>query len=181
MVLIVGLGNPGTQYEKNRHNVGFMAVDAIHQAYCFSPWKNRFHSLASEGLLEGRKIYLLKPQTFMNLSGQSVGEIARFYKIDLKDILVIHDELDLPEGKVRIKTGGGHGGHNGLKSIDAHLGKEYRRLRLGIGHPGHKALVNKHVSRGFFQSRSGLAGTTSERNCKTCQLSCKRRRFCICE
>lgn len=152
MLLIAGLGNPGAQYAHNRHNIGFMAVDDIQQRHNFSPWSKKFHALISEGKINERKILLIKPQTYMNLSGQSVGEAMRFYKVPLENLIVIHDELDLPAGKVRIKTGGGSGGHNGIKSIDAHCGANYRRLRLGIGHPGQKELVHNHVLGDFAKS-----------------------------
>ncbi|MBB3935804.1 aminoacyl-tRNA hydrolase [Aureimonas phyllosphaerae] len=145
MLIMVGLGNPGAQYAGNRHNIGFMAVDEIARTGGFSPWSKKFHGEIAEGSIAGRKVILLKPLTFMNDSGRSVQAAAAFYKIPPADIVVFHDELDLPPGKVRVKTGGGHGGHNGLRSIDAHLGKEYRRVRLGIGHPGSKERVNPHV------------------------------------
>lgn len=152
MHLLVGLGNPGGQYAANRHNIGFMALDAIHARHGFSPWRSRFSAKISEGRIASHKVLLAKPQTFMNLSGQSAGEIARFYKLDPEDITVLHDELDLETGRTRIKRGGGHGGHNGLKSLDAHLGKDYRRIRLGIGHPGHKDLVSGYVLRDFSKA-----------------------------
>ncbi|MCA1490849.1 aminoacyl-tRNA hydrolase [Sinorhizobium alkalisoli] len=145
MLIIAGLGNPGPKYAGNRHNVGFMAVDAIQGRQGFSSWSKKFKAEIAEGEVAGERVLLMKPQTFMNLSGEAVGEAMRFYKLAPKDIVVIYDELDLPAGKARIKTGGGHGGHNGIKSIDAHCGKEYRRLRLGIGHPGVKDLVHAHV------------------------------------
>ncbi|MCX8996580.1 aminoacyl-tRNA hydrolase [Rhizobiaceae bacterium BDR2-2] len=159
MFIIAGLGNPGSQYAGNRHNIGFMAVDAIHRSGGFSPWSKKFKSEISEGTIGFEKVLLMKPQTYMNLSGEAVGEAMRFYKLAPKDILVIHDELDLPAGKVRIKTGGGHGGHNGLKSLDAHCGKEYRRLRLGIGHPGTKEAVHGHVLGNFAKADSGWLDT----------------------
>ncbi len=149
MHLLVGLGNPGGQYAKNRHNIGFMAVDAIHARHGFSPWRSRFSAQVSEGRIGTYKVLLAKPTTFMNLSGQAAGEIARFYKLEASDVTAIHDELDLEPGRTRIKVGGGHGGHNGLKSLDAHLGKDYRRIRLGIGHPGHKDLVSGYVLKDF--------------------------------
>lgn len=145
MLLIAGLGNPGAQYRDNRHNVGFMAADEIARRHSFSPWSRKFKGEIAEGALAGEKVLLLKPQTFMNLSGEAVGEAMRFYKLTPADIVVIHDELDLAAGKIRLKAGGGHGGHNGLRSIDAHCGKDYRRLRIGIGHPGDKARVHGHV------------------------------------
>jgi PTH1 family peptidyl-tRNA hydrolase len=152
MIIIVGLGNPGTQYANNRHNIGFMAVDALQRLPSFSPWSKKFKSEISEGEIAGEKVLLIKPLTFMNLSGESVGEAMRFYKLAPADIIAIHDELDLVAGRARIKIGGGHGGHNGLKSIDAHCGKDYRRLRLGIGHPGDKDRVHGHVLGDFAKS-----------------------------
>jgi PTH1 family peptidyl-tRNA hydrolase len=149
MLLIVGLGNPGSQYALNRHNIGFMAADAIHRRHGFSPWRSRFQAQVSEGILAGRKTLLMKPQTYMNESGRAVGEAARFHKIPNADIVVMHDELDLPAAKIRMKVGGGHGGHNGLRSISAHVGEDYRRLRLGIGHPGSKELVHGYVLHDF--------------------------------
>lgn len=145
MLIIAGLGNPGSQYAGNRHNIGFMALDAIQRRPEFSPWSRKFKGEISEGELGGEKVLLIKPLTYMNLSGESVGEAMRFYKLGPQDIIAIYDELDLAPAKARIKTGGGHGGHNGVKSLDAHCGKEYRRLRLGIGHPGAKELVHNHV------------------------------------
>ncbi|TDK39011.1 aminoacyl-tRNA hydrolase [Rhizobium deserti] len=152
MLIIVGLGNPGATYSGNRHNIGFMAVDAIQRRPGFAPWSKKFKALISEGELAGEKVLLMKPQTFMNLSGEAVGEAMRFYKLAPENIIAIYDELDLLPGKARIKTGGGHGGHNGVKSLDAHCGKEYRRLRLGIGHPGAKELVHNHVLGDFAKA-----------------------------
>lgn len=152
MIILAGLGNPGAQYQKNRHNIGFMAVDAIQRRHAFSPWAKKFKGEISEGTLAGEKVMLIKPQTFMNLSGESVGEAMRFYKLGPEDIVAIYDELDLMPGKARIKTGGGHGGHNGIKSLDAHCGLNYRRLRLGIGHPGDKSKVHNHVLGDFAKS-----------------------------
>lgn len=152
MLLIVGLGNPGQKYANQRHNVGFMAVDEIHRHAGFPAWKTRFHAMVSEGIIADRKCILAKPTTFMNESGRAVGEIARFFKIPADQILVLYDELDLAPGKVRIKRGGGAGGHNGIRSIDAHLGKDYRRLRIGIGHPGQKGRVTGHVLGDFAKS-----------------------------
>jgi PTH1 family peptidyl-tRNA hydrolase len=152
MLLIAGLGNPGPQYAGNRHNIGFMAVDAIQKDQSFGPWTKKFKGEISEGQIGTEKVLLLKPQTFMNDSGVSVADAARFYKLEPVQIVVIHDELDLAPGKVRVKTGGGNGGHNGLRSIDAHLGKDYRRVRLGIGHPGSKERVHGHVLSDFHKS-----------------------------
>jgi peptidyl-tRNA hydrolase, PTH1 family len=149
MKLFVGLGNPGAQYALNRHNVGFMAVDAIAAAHDFPPWRKRFSGLASEAKLGGEQVLLFKPQTFMNDSGRAVGEAVRFYKLDLPDVIVFHDELDLAPGKVRVKAGGGVAGHNGLKSLTAHIGNDYVRVRIGIGHPGNKALVTSRVLQNF--------------------------------
>lgn len=152
MFLVVGLGNPGSGYAGNRHNIGFMAADEIVRRHSFGPWRRKFQGQVAEGDIDGIKVMVLKPETFMNLSGQSVGEVLRFYKIPIEDVIVLHDELDLPPGKLRVKRAGGHGGHNGLRSIDAHCGKNYRRVRLGIGHPGDKALVHGHVLGDFSKS-----------------------------
>lgn len=152
MLLIVGLGNPGGQYALNRHNIGFMAADAIHRRHGFGPWRTRFSAEVAEGMLSGRRTLLMKPQTYMNESGRAVAEASRFLKIPNADIVVLHDELDLPPGKTRIKRGGGHGGHNGLRSITAHLGEDYRRLRLGIGHPGTREQVVGYVLHDFARA-----------------------------
>jgi len=148
-LLIAGLGNPGSQYAKNRHNAGFIVADALHEHYKFGPWKVRFEGHLSEGRLAGRKTYLLKPQTYMNLSGDSVGAALRFFKLPLEALVVIHDEIDLVAGKLKVKTGGGDAGQNGLRSITATLGSDYRRVRLGIGHPGEKDKVSGHVLQNF--------------------------------
>ena len=145
MMLFVGLGNPGSQYEKNRHNVGFMAVSRIVENHNFSPWKNKFRGSISNGLLRNQKIIILKPNTFMNLSGQSVGEVIRFYKIPSSKVIVFHDEIDFPLGKLKFKSGGGHAGHNGLRSISEHIGSDYIRIRIGVGHPGNKNAVANYV------------------------------------
>lgn len=156
MILLVGLGNPGKQYANHRHNIGFMAVDRIADANGFEPERARFQGMTREGFLEGpkgrEKVLILRPTTYMNESGRAVGEAARFYKIDLKDIVVFHDELDLAARKVRAKKGGGLAGHNGLKSIAAHVGTDFRRIRLGIGHPGEKARVSGHVLSDFSKA-----------------------------
>ena len=136
MLLLVGLGNPGSEHKRQRHNVGFMAADAIADRFQFPPFKKRFHGEIAEGHLDGTKALILKPLTYMNLSGKAVGEAAHFYKLPPQQVVVIHDELDLAAGKIRMKTGGGHAGHNGLRSVDAAIGPNYRRLRIGIGHPG---------------------------------------------
>ena len=145
MQLWVGLGNPGAQYALHRHNVGFMAVDAIAETYGFDPWKKQFRGWSALGRIGLERILLLKPATFMNESGRAVSEAMRFYKLEPKDVTAFHDELDLAPFKVKVKTGGGAAGHNGLRSIDAHLGQDYRRVRLGIGHPGHKDRVTGYV------------------------------------
>ncbi|WP_127521752.1 aminoacyl-tRNA hydrolase [Mesorhizobium sp. Z1-4] len=152
MRLIAGLGNPGQKYQDHRHNVGFMAADAIARRHSFSPWSKKFQGLVAEGILGGEKVLVLKPQTFMNNSGHAVGEALRFFKLAPADLIVIYDELDLAPGKVRVKTGGGSGGHNGIKSIDAHCGKDYRRVRVGIGHPGAKERVHGHVLGDFAKA-----------------------------
>lgn len=154
MFLVVGLGNPGAEYAATRHNVGFMAADEIHRRYNFSPFKNKFDGLIAEGSIEGEKVYLLKPQTFMNLSGNSVVKAAHFYKILPQNIVVIHDDMDLPTDKIKAKIGGGAGGHNGIKSIDAAISPNYNRIRLGVGHPANKdedSVVN-HVLSGFSKA-----------------------------
>lgn len=148
-LLIAGLGNPGSQYARNRHNAGFIVLDALHAEHGFGPWKAKFDGLLSEGALAGRKTYLLKPQTFMNLSGDSVGPALRFFKLPLRALVVVHDEIDLAAGKLKVKTGGGDAGQNGLRSITATLGPDYRRVRLGIGHPGEKHKVSGHVLQNF--------------------------------
>lgn len=152
MKLFVGLGNPGAKYAGNRHNIGFMALDRIAADHGFSQWRRGYQGLVSEGRLGSEKLVLLKPETFMNLSGQSVRAAVDFFKIDLADITVFHDELDLAPGKCRVKQGGGHAGHNGLRSIHAHLGEAYGRVRLGIGHPGHKDAVAAYVLHDFAKA-----------------------------
>jgi PTH1 family peptidyl-tRNA hydrolase len=152
MKLFAGLGNPGAKYAGNRHNIGFMALDAIAEAHGFAPWRAKFQGLVSEGQMGGQRVVLLKPQTFMNLSGQSVTETMRFFKLDPADLTVFHDELDLAPGKIRLKQGGGHAGHNGLRSIHGHIGEAYARVRLGIGHPGHKDRVAGYVLSDFAKS-----------------------------
>jgi len=152
MQLFVGLGNPGAQYERNRHNIGFMAVDVIAREHGFGPFRQKFAGLIAEGTIAGEKVLLLKPQTYMNRSGDSVQQAAQFYKLAPGDVTVFYDELDLAPGKVRVKTGGGNGGHNGLRSIDPQIGTAYRRVRLGIGHPGSKELVTHHVLGDFAKA-----------------------------
>ncbi|HTO27898.1 MAG TPA: aminoacyl-tRNA hydrolase [Devosia sp.] len=151
MKLLVGLGNPGAQYEGNRHNIGFMALDAIARAHGVTQFRSKHGGLLAEGNVGGEKVILLKPQTFMNRSGDSVQQVAQFYKIAPQDVIVLYDELDLAAGKVRVKVGGGNGGHNGLRSIDPQIGLDYKRVRLGIGHPG-KEFVTHHVLGDFAKA-----------------------------
>ena len=152
MMLLVGLGNPGPRYAYNRHNIGFMALDDIVQRYGFGPFRTKFQGQLADGSLGDLRTLAFKPMTFMNESGRAVRETMRFFKLEPGQVAVIHDELDLPPGRCRVKRGGGAGGHNGLRSIDAHIGKEYWRVRLGIGHPGDKALVHGYVLHDFAAS-----------------------------
>lgn len=151
-LLIAGLGNPGAEYARNRHNAGFMAVDTIHESYDFGPWRSRFQGMISEGTLGKRKTYLLKPMTYMNESGTSVGPALRFFKLPLSALVIIHDEIDLAAAKLKVKTGGGDAGNNGARSITATLGPDYRRVRIGIGHPGEKHRVHGHVLGNFSKA-----------------------------
>jgi peptidyl-tRNA hydrolase, PTH1 family len=152
MLLIVGLGNPGARYAKNRHNIGFMAVEAIAREHRYPSFRSRFKGFISDATIGEARAALLLPQTFMNDSGESVGEAMRYLKLDLKAVVVVHDELDLAPGKCRVKTGGGNAGHNGLRSITAHIGNDYKRVRLGIGHPGAKELVHPFVLGDFSKT-----------------------------
>jgi peptidyl-tRNA hydrolase, PTH1 family len=152
MLLIVGLGNPGPGYAGNRHNIGFMAVDTIAKRHGIGPFRRRFQGVSAEGPLGGERVLLLLPGTYMNESGRAVAEAVNFYKLGLPDIVVLHDEIDLEPGKVRVKTGGGNAGHNGLRSISAHVGNDYRRVRIGVGHPGVKEMVHGHVLSDFAKS-----------------------------
>ncbi|WP_409433607.1 aminoacyl-tRNA hydrolase [Litorimonas sp. RW-G-Af-16] len=156
MQIWVGLGNPGAKYARHRHNIGFMAIDAIGDDHNFPPEKSQFKGLARVGVINGQKILLLKPSTFMNESGQSVQAAMSFYKVPLENITVFHDELDIDPGKFRIKIGGGIAGHNGLRSIKQHCGNEFRRVRMGIGHPGHKDRVSGYVLSDFAKSEHEL-------------------------
>jgi PTH1 family peptidyl-tRNA hydrolase len=149
MLLFVGLGNPGSRHVGNRHNIGFMVVEEIAKRHGFQPWRRRFQGVVTEGTIGSEKVLLLLPGTFMNESGRAVGEAANFYKLGLADIVVFHDEIDLAPAKVRVKAGGGVAGHNGLRSITAHVGNDYRRVRIGVGHPGVKELVHAHVLSDF--------------------------------
>lgn len=159
MRLFVGLGNPGPAYVGNRHNIGFMALQALAKQHGISPWRRRFQGVAVEGDLGGEKVLLLLPGTYMNESGRAVGEAMNFYKLGLSDIVVFHDELDLSPGKLRVKTGGGNAGHNGLRSITAHVGNDYRRVRFGIGHPGDKNLVERYVLNDFAKDEQPMFET----------------------
>lgn len=159
MRLFVGLGNPGAKYARHRHNIGFMAVDEIARRHGFAPWRRRFQGETSEGTLGTERVILLKPMTYMNESGRAVQEAASFFKIAEGDVIVFHDELELPPGKVRVKIGGGIAGHNGLRSISAHIGNDYRRVRLGIGHPGVKELVHGHVLSDFAKADNEWVAT----------------------
>lgn len=152
MKLFVGLGNPGPKYAGNRHNIGFMAVDRIAEDHGFSPWRSKFQGVFSDGVLDGEKVILLKPETFMNKSGQSVGEAMRFYKLEPTDVIVFHDEIDLAPAKLKWKAGGGHAGHNGLRSVHGHIGEGYGRVRMGVGHPGHKDAVPTYVLKDFARA-----------------------------
>jgi PTH1 family peptidyl-tRNA hydrolase len=156
MYVLVGLGNPGGKYVLNRHNIGFMAIDAIASTYQFSPFKMKYSAMVSEGTIGEHKVLLCKPLTYMNLSGQPVGDVIRFYKISPDHVYVIHDDLDLEPGQIKVKMGGGNGGHNGLKSLDQHIGKDYWRVRLGIGHPGRPSsgedMVTNYVLGNFAKS-----------------------------
>lgn len=151
-MLVVGLGNPGSRYAGHRHNIGFMAVDAIARRHKAGPWRERFQAETADCVIGGTRARLVKPQTYMNLSGNAVAQLAHFFKIERADLVVLHDELDLPPGKLRVKTGGGDGGHNGLRSITEHLGSDYRRVRIGIGHPGAKHLVEHYVLSDFAKA-----------------------------
>jgi PTH1 family peptidyl-tRNA hydrolase len=159
MLVFAGLGNPGARHARNRHNIGLMAVEAIAEAYRFGPFRARFSALASDGVLGGERVLLLAPQTYMNDSGRSVGQALRFLKLDLAALTVFHDELDLAPAKVRVKTGGGDAGHNGLRSVTAHVGNGYRRVRLGIGHPGDRALVHNFVLSDFSKGEGAWVET----------------------
>ncbi len=162
MFLVVGLGNPGPGYAKNRHNIGFMAVDEIVRRHGFGPWRRRFQGELAEGVIAGEKTLALKPQTYMNNSGISVSAATRFYKVPLERVFVIYDEIDLAPGKMRVKRGGGAGGHNGIRSIDAHAGKDYWRIRLGVGHPGDKDLVHGYVLSDFTKAEAPRMATFCE-------------------
>jgi PTH1 family peptidyl-tRNA hydrolase len=162
MFLFVGLGNPGKEYEKTRHNIGFMVIDSICSRYGFSTPKVKFHGLVSEGKIGDTKVIALKPTTYMNRSGTSVSELIKFYKIPIDKIIVFHDEIDLKLAKIRVKTGGGAGGHNGLKDLDSRIGKEYKRVRIGVGHPGDKDMVADYVLHNFSKEEQSVIEQTIE-------------------
>ncbi|MCB1543683.1 MAG: aminoacyl-tRNA hydrolase, partial [Rhodoblastus sp.] len=164
---------PGRQYARNRHNIGFMAIEQIARAHQFAPFRARFQGRVSEGQIGGERIILLAPETYMNESGRAVGEAARFYKIGLDDIAVFHDELDLAPGKCRVKVGGGAAGHNGLRSITAHIGNDYKRVRFGIGHPGDKNLVHSYVLNDFAKSEEGWVETLCDAVARNASLIAK--------
>ncbi len=152
MLLLVGLGNPGPRYAQNRHNIGFMAVDEIVRRHSFQPWRKRFQAEVAEGRLAGDKVLAMKPQTYMNESGRAVGEALRFFKLEPEQVFVLYDEIDLAPNKLRVKRGGGSGGHNGIRSLESHIGKDFWRVRLGVGHPGQKELVHGHVLNDFAKA-----------------------------
>ncbi|MGE0657874.1 MAG: aminoacyl-tRNA hydrolase [Reyranellaceae bacterium] len=152
MLLLVGLGNPGARYAGTRHNIGFMAADLIVRRHGFSPWRKRFQGEAAEGSLDAVRTLALKPQTFMNESGRAVGEAMKFYKLTPEDVVVLYDEIDLAPGKIKVKKGGGAAGHNGIRSIDAHIGPDFWRVRLGVGHPGDKSRVHGYVLSDFAKA-----------------------------
>lgn len=162
MLVLAGLGNPGAGHAGHRHNMGFMAVDAIASLHRFAPWRKKFQGDVADGEITGTRLLLLKPMTYMNLSGQSVAAALGFYKLGPEALIVFHDELDVALGRVKVKAGGGHGGHNGIRDIMAHVGPEFRRVRLGVGHPGEKTLVHNHVLQDFAKQERELAGKVVE-------------------
>jgi PTH1 family peptidyl-tRNA hydrolase len=168
--LIVGLGNPGPGYAGHRHNIGFMAADEIRRRHGFGPWRGRFHGLVSEGEIGGEKIVLLKPETYMNDSGRAVAAAAQFYKLEPPAVIAIHDEIELVPGKVRVKQGGGTAGHNGLRSMDAHIGPLYWRVRLGVGHPGHPELVRHYVLQNFAKEEQPMIAKLIEASAEALPL-----------
>lgn len=171
MFLIVGLGNPGAEYHNTRHNAGFMAADALHEKFAFAPYREKFDGLIAEGKIGGEKVYLLKPQTYMNLSGNSVVKAAHFYKILPQNIIVIHDDMDLPAGRLKVKLGGGAGGHNGLKSIDAAITPGYNRIRLGVGHPAGKGEdVIHHVLSAFSKADAAAVNQAIDTVCNSIDI-----------
>ena len=174
MLLLVGLGNPGARYAGNRHNIGFMAADLIVRRHGFSPWRKRFQGEASEGSLDGVRTLALKPQTFMNESGRAVGEAMNFYKLTPDDVVVLYDEIDLAPGKVKVKKGGGAAGHNGIRSIDAHIGPDFWRVRLGVGHPGDKSRVHGYVLSDFAKAEQDWLETLLDAVCDAAPLMARK-------
>jgi PTH1 family peptidyl-tRNA hydrolase len=150
--LFVGLGNPGLEYRKNRHNIGFMVVDEVVRRHSFAPFRSKFQGQICEGIIAQKKVIVLKPSTYMNESGKAIQAAMVFYKLPIDDIIVFHDEMDLAAGKIRMKTGGGHAGHNGIRSIQSHIGADFQRVRLGVGHPGDKGQVVNHVLKDFSKT-----------------------------
>ena len=179
MRLFVGLGNPGAKYQGNRHNIGFMAVDEIARRHGFSPWRRRFQGETADGTLDGERVTLLKPLTYMNESGRAVQDAASFFKLGLGDIIVFHDEIELPAAKLRVKIGGGIAGHNGLRSISAHVGNDYRRVRLGVGHPGVKELVHGHVLNDFAKAERPWVEALVRRDRRQCRTAGRRPRLAL--
>ena len=175
MLLFVGLGNPGAKYAGNRHNIGFVIVEAIAKRHGVRPWRKRFQGVTAEGGIGGERALLLLPGTFMNESGRAVAEAMQFYKVPVASSVVFHDELDLPPGKVRVKTGGGVAGHNGLRSITNHVGNDYRRVRIGIGHPGSKEQVHPYVLSDFAKSERGWVDTLTEAIADNAELLAHRQ------
>jgi PTH1 family peptidyl-tRNA hydrolase len=173
MYLFAGLGNPGAKYARNRHNVGFMAVDELVRRHSFSPWRKKFQSEMAEGNIAGERVIVLKPQTYMNESGRAVGEAVRFHNIPLSQVYVFYDELDLEPGKVRVKTGGGAAGHNGIRSISAHITPGYKRVRIGIGHPGVKDFVMPHVLGDFAKADAEWLGKVLDEMARQAELLVK--------
>jgi PTH1 family peptidyl-tRNA hydrolase len=174
MLLFTGLGNPGPRHAANRHNVGFLAVDAIHRRHRFGPWRRRFHGEIAEGQLGDERVLLLKPMTFMNESGRAVAEAQNFFKIALDHVVVFHDEIDLAPMKLRVKKGGGNAGHNGLRSITGHCGNEYVRVRIGVGHPGVPELVHPHVLNDFTKDELPWVETICEAIAEEAELLARR-------
>jgi len=175
MLLLVGLGNPGARYAGNRHNIGYMAADLIVRRHGFSPWRKRFQGEAAEGTLDGERVLALKPQTFMNESGRAVGEAMNFYKLTPDDVVVLYDEIDLAPGKVKVKQGGGAAGHNGIRSIDVHIGPDFWRVRLGVGHPGDKARVHGYVLSDFSKSEDAWLEKLLDAVCDAIPLMAKKQ------
>ena len=175
MLLFAGLGNPGSRYAGNRHNIGFLAADMIHRRHRLAPWRRRFHGEAAEGEIAGERVLVLKPETFMNDSGLAVQAARHFYKLALDEVVVLHDEIDLQPAKVRVKVGGGNAGHNGLRSITAMCGNDYMRVRIGVGHPGEKELVQPYVLSDFFKEERSWVQAVCEAIADAAEFLVKRR------